>query len=76
MVAKLVLDRARHYQAWRAAGHGATRFLNARAVPGLFFWPGGPIRHGPAGVAGLIGPGRIVPGLGPDRAARLAIFSG
>jgi hypothetical protein len=53
MVAKLVLDRARHYQAWRAAGHSAARFLNARAVPGLFFWPGGPIRHGPAGAAGL-----------------------
>jgi hypothetical protein len=42
MVAKLVLDRARPYQARRAAGHGAARFLNARAVPGLFFWPGGP----------------------------------
>jgi hypothetical protein len=74
MVAKLVLDRARPYQARRAAGHGAARFLNARAVPGLFFWPGGPIRHGPAGAAGLIGPGLIVPGLGPDRAARLAIY--
>jgi hypothetical protein len=80
MVVKLVLDRARPYQARRAAGHGAARFLNARAVPGLFFWPGGPIRHGPAGAAGLIrpgliGPGRIVPGLGPDRAARLAIYT-
>jgi hypothetical protein len=39
MVAKLVPDSAWTYQAWRAFGHGLARFLEARAVPGLFFWP-------------------------------------